>query len=612
MAERDGSGSTRIESARKAVGTVVDSLPDGYPAGLRLYGSTRRKGCTDTELAEPVRPLDRAAMKRAVAQVRPKGDTPIGYALRKAAGDLPQTVDRTVGRRTILLVSDGEDDCGEPEPCEVAEDLARRGVDLRIDAIGFRVGGEARAQLECIAREGNGAYYDAPDADALARQLQRAGRLSADGYRFKGKRIEGGDEAGRAARLAGTSGQYLDTIGPGEKRWYEVAMDGASTASFAATAAPEPGSRIDRLDGLRTRLTAPGSSGGCTSSTERFGQDEGAVPLVSGVSRIPGGMDAGGTCDEGAGRYLLSVERVESEGGPEGARWPLELTYRVEKPLGKGVTPAQSQPEFGEGGRDAKLPQGRPRSVHDGTGFNDAAAIGTGVWRDRVLPSQTLWYRAPVGWGQQLRYDVEFSNEPTAPEHGPESAFSRTDTYTPARQPVTNGLGELATRATYDGEPGRVSGGAVPVAWTNRWESSPNVVPVHTRGGLLHRGHARRRCRPYRGESGRAHHPARRRQGRGQGRPGTRGARAEARLRKRGRGRRGRADGQRGAGRGRMEQPHRRVGRGGCGRTAGGGTRPPGRTGTARGRAGVRRRARGEIRAGCRRRGGCGDGGECG
>ncbi len=184
MAERDGSGSTRIASARKAVGTVVDSLPDGYPAGLRLYGSTKRKGCTATELAEPVRPLDRAAMKRAVAQVRPKGDTPIGYALRKAAGDLPQTVDRTVGRRTILLVSDGEDDCGEPEPCEVAEDLARRGVDLRIDAIGFRVGGEARAQLECIAREGNGAYYDAPDADALARQLQRAGRLSADGYRF--------------------------------------------------------------------------------------------------------------------------------------------------------------------------------------------------------------------------------------------------------------------------------------------------------------------------------------------------------------------------------------------------------------------------------------------
>lgn len=31
MAGNDGSGSTRIAAARKAVGTVADALPDGYP-----------------------------------------------------------------------------------------------------------------------------------------------------------------------------------------------------------------------------------------------------------------------------------------------------------------------------------------------------------------------------------------------------------------------------------------------------------------------------------------------------------------------------------------------------------------------------------------------------
>ncbi len=493
MADKDGSGSTRIASARKAVGTVVDSLPDGYPTGLRLYGSQKQRGCTDTRLAKPVRPLDRAGIKDAVAKVRPKGDTPIGYSLRQAAKDLPEVPEGAIGQRTILLVSDGEDNCGDPEPCEVAGELAERGIDLRIDAIGFQVRGKARKQLECVARQGNGAYYDAPDADALARQLQRAGQLSADGYRFKGKKITGGEESGDAATLSSGHGQYLDTIGPGEKRWYAVRMDKASTAGFSATAVPKPGSSVDQLDGLRTELTAPEQTSPCASSTEHFGQDEGGVPLVSGVDRIPAGTGTGaiGRCDQGAGRHLLAVERVsaaDSAGGTDekasdAARWPLELTYGVEKPLRKGITPAQSQPELGAGGPEATLPQGRPKKVAGGTGFNDATGIGRGVWRDKILPSQTLWYRVPLGWGQQLRYDVEFSNEPTAEEFNSEFTFSRTDTYAPHRRPVSGGgLGGLSARNSYNGDPGKVSGGTVPVSWTNRWESAQNVFPVHADG----------------------------------------------------------------------------------------------------------------------------------
>ena len=487
MADDDGSGSTRIASARKAVGTVVDSLPDGHPTGLRLYGSQKQSGCTDTRLVKPVRALDRAGIKEAVAKVRPKGDTPIGHSLREAAKDLPDVPQGAIGQRTILLISDGEDNCGDPEPCEVAGELARRGVDLRIDAIGFQVRGKAREQLECVAREGNGVYYDAPDADALARQLQRAGRLSADGYRFKGRKITGGGEAKDAAQLSSAPGQYLDTIGPGEKRWYAVRMDKTSTAGFSATAVPEPGSAVAQLDGLRTELIPPEQTGPCDSANEYFGQDEGAVPLVSGVDRIPGGTGTSGRCDRGAGRHLISVERVGASGRAEkasdAARWPLELTYGVEKPLEKGVTPAQSQPELGVGGPDATLPQGRPKKVTGGTGFNDATGIGKGVWRDKILPSQTLWYRVPLGWGQQLRYDVEFSNEPTADEFNSEFTFSRADTYAPQRRPVSgSGLGELNGRDTYDGEPGKVSGGTVPVSWTNRWESSGHVVPVHRDG----------------------------------------------------------------------------------------------------------------------------------
>lgn len=477
MGDDDGTGRTRMESARTAVGTVVDALPDGYPAGLRVYGADRPRGCADTRLVRPVQKLDRAAMKRAVAGVRPRGDTPIGLSLQKAAKDLPEPRNGAVGTRTILLVSDGEDNCGTPQPCEVAEQLGKEGVGLRIDTVGFQVKGSARKQLECIAEAGNGRYYDAPDAEALARQLQRSAQLSADGYRLKGERVQGATTADKAPAIA--PGQYLDTIGPGEKRYYAVDLDAVSTADFSATAVPQPGAAVDSLDALSTGL-ARGAAGDslCGSHTEHFFQKEGATPLTSAVSRIR--SEGGGrSCDE-AGRYWLVVER-QSKKGSDSARWPLELLYGVETPLADGVTPAQSRPEYEDGGKEAALPSGDPREVRGGSGFNDARALGRGVWRDRILPSQTLWYKVPAGWGQQVRYDVEFANEPTVEGVSSTYSYGGTRLFTPARFPVAGG-GEFSSTAMYNGRPAAIRMGSVPVAWTNRYESRSEVQPVHAGG----------------------------------------------------------------------------------------------------------------------------------
>ncbi|MFJ8882277.1 VWA domain-containing protein [Streptomyces sp. NPDC102402] len=476
MGDDDGTGRTRMESARTAVGAVVDALPDGHPAGLRVYGADRARGCADTRLVRPVGALDRPAMKKAVADLQPRGDTPIGMSLRKASEDLPAPSGGAVGTRTILLISDGEDNCGSPAPCEVAEQLGRDGVGLRIDTVGFQVEGAAREQLECIAEAGNGRYYDAPDAEALARQLQRSAQLSADGYRLEGDRIGGGATADAAPSMA--PGQYLDSIGPGEKRYYAVTLDAASTADFAATAVPQPGAAVDSLDALSTRLVRGDGDVVCESDTTRFLQQEGATPLTSAVSRIRS-EDGNRSCDE-AGPYWLVAER-QSKKGSDRARWPLELLYGVERPLPDGVTPAQSRPEYGKGGEQAALPTGDPREVRGGTGFNDAEEIGRGVWRDRILPSQTLWYKVPAGWGQQVRYDVEFANEPTVEGGSTTASYGGTQLFTPARFPVP-GAGGFRPTAMYVGRPAALRMGSVPVAWTNRYESRAAVRPVHAGG----------------------------------------------------------------------------------------------------------------------------------
>ncbi|MGN5637122.1 vWA domain-containing protein [Streptomyces sp. AC154] len=477
MGDDDGAGRTRMESARTAVGTVVDALPDGHPTGLRVYGADRPQGCTDTRLVRPVRGLDRTALKRAVAAVRPRGDTPIGLSLRKAARDLPQPAAGAIGTRTILLISDGEDNCGTPQPCEVAEQLGKEGIGLRIDTVGFQVKGAAREQLECIAQAGNGRYYDAPDAKALARQLQRAAQLSADGYRFRGERVTGAATADRAPVLV--PGQYLDAIGPGEKRYYAVDLDAVSTADFAATAVPQPGAAVDTFDALSTRIEYD-EHGSCGTDTARFLQKEGAAPLTSAVARIRS-EEGSRPCDR-AGRYRLVVER-QSKKGSDAARWPLELVYGVEAPLDKGVLPAQSEAEYGRGGKEAVLPTDDPRDVRGGTGFNDARKIGQGVWRDRILPSQTLWYKVPAGWGQQVRYEVEFANEPTVDRTSGTYSYGATQLYTPARYPLTGG-GEFTSTTMYNGRPSALPMGGVPVSWTNRYEDRSNVQPVHARGGF--------------------------------------------------------------------------------------------------------------------------------
>jgi Ca-activated chloride channel family protein len=61
---------------------------------------------------------NRSALRQALRTYRPYGETPIGFALQEAAEDLGDE-----GRRTVVLVSDGEPTC-DPDPCEVARDLS--------------------------------------------------------------------------------------------------------------------------------------------------------------------------------------------------------------------------------------------------------------------------------------------------------------------------------------------------------------------------------------------------------------------------------------------------------------------------------------------------------
>lgn len=142
-------------------------------------------GCKNSQLAVPVQTGNRDALRTATSRFEPYGETPIGYALQEAGKDLGDE-----GKRTIVLVSDGEP-TRAPEPCEVARDLSKKGVNVRIDVVGFEVAGNARAKLQCIATAGNGNYYDANSADELASSLVKLATRAARTFTAVGQPVSG-------------------------------------------------------------------------------------------------------------------------------------------------------------------------------------------------------------------------------------------------------------------------------------------------------------------------------------------------------------------------------------------------------------------------------------
>ena len=183
---RDPAGRRQVR-----VDDLIGAVPEGAKVGLRVYGNrvsgvARAEGCKDTNLETPVGPLDRDAFKAEVNALEGKGRTPIGRSLLKAPDDLGPS-----GDRTVILVSDGGDNCAPPPPCQAARQISKRGLKLSISVVGLQVNPRVRRQLKCIADAGGGTYVDASDPEALKRELLAAFARAFRAYEPSGTPVEG-------------------------------------------------------------------------------------------------------------------------------------------------------------------------------------------------------------------------------------------------------------------------------------------------------------------------------------------------------------------------------------------------------------------------------------
>lgn len=224
MRATDIDGRSRMSVAQQSFGEVVDALPAETQLGIRVLGSrvpvanNQALGCRDTQQIVPVGPVDKTQAKAAIATMRPTGWTPIGLALRGAARDLG-TGETT---RRIVLITDGEDTCGAPGPCDVARELAAQGTHLVVDTLGLTLDDKVRRQLTCIAAATGGTYTAVQHQSQLTGRLNELVRRAHDTYRRTPRQVGGSDRCANAPVL--TPGVYTDRERFAEHRWYRVAV----------------------------------------------------------------------------------------------------------------------------------------------------------------------------------------------------------------------------------------------------------------------------------------------------------------------------------------------------------------------------------------------------
>ena len=362
-----GDGRTKLAAAKEALVTLVDDLPEEVNVGLRVYGhrvpnTNKARGCKDTELVLPVGPLDRAGAKRQIRSFGATGFTPIGLSLREGAKDLPPE-----GKRTIVLVSDGIDTCAPPDPCKVARRIVARGIDLRIDTVGFQVDPAARRQLRCIARAGKGTYVDVTSASELTGRLRQLSIRALRRYEAAGLEVEGGDGPGDAPALL--PGQYVDGIPVEGEEWYAVYLDAGQVLKASATFVGQgsrPGGPINTME-----ATVFGAEEGISldlaETSDPIEAELGGPPKTSFVETLPVGSDPGYPAP---GWYYVRIS-TSARGAP--GDYPLELRIGIFDESGapadpvlpsvEDAPPEEPEPERSDSTPPAEEEPGLPASA---------------------------------------------------------------------------------------------------------------------------------------------------------------------------------------------------------------------------------------------------------
>ncbi len=156
----DVSGPTRLDEAKKGVSNVVRSLPDDVDVGLVTL-----QHCPQATKHGFYSGAQRGALYSKVAGLRPMQGTPLAQGLLDAG----EMVDGVEAAAVLVVISDGEDSCGQ-DPCAAARRLKERKPQIKINVVDIVGDGAAN----CLATVTGGRILRPEDGLSFERMIKKA------------------------------------------------------------------------------------------------------------------------------------------------------------------------------------------------------------------------------------------------------------------------------------------------------------------------------------------------------------------------------------------------------------------------------------------------------
>lgn len=158
---------------------LTDQWREKADVGMIVYGSRKKRDCSDVFMPFPIGEKNLAKIDAAVKKLSPTGMTPIANSLEMAIDQLRSYP----GPKRVMIFTDGEETCGG-DSCKILEKAMREKVldlEMFVTGIGMKEKSKDLDKLRCL-----GKTFGAPDSKSLEQALNQ---INAS--------INGGKAAGR-------------------------------------------------------------------------------------------------------------------------------------------------------------------------------------------------------------------------------------------------------------------------------------------------------------------------------------------------------------------------------------------------------------------------------
>lgn len=162
MHEKDEAGLVKIDIAKNTLAEAIDEIPEEK----NYISLVRYKGC-EVEFLTSLSNMDHNLVKEKIYEINSYGNTPIAESIKRVGERLKNKAKKAI----IILISDGKESC-RGDPCYEAKRIGNYfNLDLRIHTVGYIVDNATKSQLQCIAKEGGGEYFDVKNSLELSNRL---------------------------------------------------------------------------------------------------------------------------------------------------------------------------------------------------------------------------------------------------------------------------------------------------------------------------------------------------------------------------------------------------------------------------------------------------------